>query len=73
MIPIQLPTGKTIFLTFEEWLNMTDEALQNIIADDIGMNIDDPFDKKIDKVKSYKDILDEFDIPEIPDKEEEND
>lgn len=51
MIPIQI-NGRTIFLRLEEWLEMSDEDYQNLIANNEGYEIDNPFDKLIDKIDS---------------------
>lgn len=68
MVPFQLPTGKTVFLTFQEWENMTDLDLQDLMARDEGYDIENPFDKVLDRASSYKDNLDSFpvDSKEIP-------
>lgn len=43
MISYQLSTGKTIYLTFEQWSNLTDEKISDYIAKDAGFEADDPF------------------------------
>lgn len=67
MLAIQLPTGKTVFLTVDEWLNMTDESYQNLIADQKGFEIEDPFSKILDKSLDIEDR----DLPNIPEELEE--
>lgn len=42
-IPYNLPTGKTVFLTADQVLNMDDLGIQNLVADDVGSYIDDAF------------------------------
>lgn len=43
MMNYQLPTGKTVCISFEDWLNLTDEKIQDMIAKDAGIEVDDPF------------------------------
>ena len=43
MIRYQLPTGKTVLLTTEQWMDLSDEKIQELIASDAGIQIDDPF------------------------------
>ena len=76
MIPYQRGNGKTVMLTFEQWLNLTDEKIQDLIADNEGYEIDNPFDKVIDRARDYEiytdipkdltpDIPEELDIEDI--------
>lgn len=49
---IQLPTGKTISVSCYEWLFMLKEEdvgefYQSCIADDLGIDIENPFSNKI--------------------------
>ena len=39
----QLPTGKTVYLSVEEYLALTDADIQYLIAADIGDVITNPF------------------------------
>lgn len=39
----ELPNGKTITLSFEQWDALTDEKVQEMMADDLGFFIGDPF------------------------------
>ena len=39
----QLPTGKTIYLSLEEYLNLTHEDIQYLISTGIGSSPTDPF------------------------------
>jgi hypothetical protein len=39
----ELPNGKTITLSFEQWDNLTDEKVQEMMADDLGFFVSDPF------------------------------
>lgn len=61
MIPYQLPTGKTIYLSFEEFIDMTDQKEQEYIANDIGYHVHDPFYMSAIHHKDKKDkIIPEF-------------
>ena len=39
----QLPTGKVVYLSIEEFLDLTDEDIQYLIAHDCGDHIVNPF------------------------------
>lgn len=71
MIPIELGNGKTIMLKLEDWLSMTDEGFQDLIAKNEGYEIDDPFDSIVDKIRDnspdwkLKTMIDEI-APELP-------
>ena len=39
----QLPTGKVVYLSIEEFLDLTDEDIQYLIAHDCGDHIINPF------------------------------
>lgn len=60
--------GKTIILSLEEYLNLDDESIQNLIAEDRGLDINDPFTnlrvKDYDKLKS-----DNLSVQELSDEE----
>lgn len=59
----QLPNGKTIFIEFEDWLNLTDEKIQEYMAENKGFIIDDPF-----KEPNYKEFeSEEYKLPNIDD------
>lgn len=65
----QLSTGKTIIISFEEWLNLDDLKIQELLAANAGMDIEDPFldlKTKPDKIR-YPGT---FNIEELPDIEE---
>jgi hypothetical protein len=61
MIPISLPNGKVVFITFEESLD--EDFLQNLIAKDEGYEIDNPFDSQLDRIR------DSWEVTELPKKE----
>jgi hypothetical protein len=66
MIPIQIE-GKTVFLTIDEWLNMTPEDYQNLVANNEGYEIDNPFDKILDKIKDHDNWMVKDKEPDIED------
>jgi hypothetical protein len=61
----QLPTGKTIEISVEEFLSLTDEDFQNIIASDYGMELNQPFFNS-SLEKPFKEIIEIHDA-ELPD------
>ena len=66
MVPINLPSGKTVFITPDEYANAyledPEAFLQNLIAKDEGYTFDNPFDTKIDNIRDRE----TWDIPEVP-------
>lgn len=54
MIPISLPNGKVVFISFEESLD--DNFLEALIAKDEGYEIDNPFDHPLNVGKDVPDI-----------------
>jgi len=63
----QLPNGKVINLTIEEYLNLTDDDIQFLIAYNYGDTITDPFtgstlnkNKKIERVYDFDNIPDDL-------------
>jgi hypothetical protein len=72
MIPYQLPTGKTVFIKAESLLFMTDLEEQELIANDVGCFINNPFYHS-----SIHDDMDEeiyeISLEEIPEIEDEID
>lgn len=68
----QLPTGKTIDISFEYWLTLTDEELQLIIASDSGVMIPSPFFESVIRKRSsvHKDIEEDTSIDYIPESDE---
>lgn len=41
--PFQLPNGKTVMLTIDQILKLDEISIQELMAKDIGFEIDDPF------------------------------
>lgn len=59
----QLPSGKTIRITEEQFFKMTDEEIHELNADDIGYPVEDPFyDSSLDG--EIVPTLEEFELPE---------
>ena len=66
----QLPTGKVIYLSIEQFLEMTDQDIQFLMSIDHGVHIVDPFTGSAVENTTYK----EFDFSYLPnDENEEND
>lgn len=58
----QLPTGKTISISFEQWLNMTDEDIQYLISINYGDTILSPFFRSsIKNPSKQKDVVEDDD------------
>lgn len=55
----QLPTGKVVYLSIEEYLDLTDEDEQYLIAHDCGDHIANPFSGSVLKGKKSKSTDDE--------------
>ena len=43
MVRYQLSTGRTVLLTMDQLLDMTDEKIQELIANNAGIEIEDVF------------------------------
>lgn len=65
MVKYQLSTGKTVLLTMEQFLEMTDEKEQELIAADSGVEINDPFND-FTPTSQNNDQEIELEIEEIP-------
>lgn len=75
MVRYQLPTGKTVLLTVDQFLDLDDYKVQELIASNAGIEIEDPFigfDGKepepgspIPDVESYVEPLPEEEIIKI--------
>lgn len=68
----QLPTGKVIEISTEQYLEMSDEELEYLIAYNYGDNLEDPWFgsvlNKRDTSSVPDDIIDAFpDLTDIPD------
>jgi hypothetical protein len=66
----QLPNGKVIEISLEDYLEMTDIDFQNIMAFNLGEHINNPWiNSAIDKDEDpeEEDIIKE--LPEVPDQE----
>lgn len=61
MVKYQLKTGKTIFITVDQWLDMTDEKEQEYMAKDAGYEINDPFSEP-----NYREFISKgYNVPNI--------
>ena len=60
-VPYQLPNGKTVMLTIDQILDLDDIALQDLMAKNLGVEINDPFAEI-----SYKEFEPkEYPIPDV--------
>lgn len=66
----QLPTGKTIEISFEYWLTLTDEELQLIIASDSGVMIPSPFFESVIRKRSSIKEVEDTSIDYVPESDE---
>lgn len=69
----QLPNGKVIHLTIEEFLDLTDEDIQYLMSIDFGEHIRDPFTgSAVDKNTREKFIdteflpMEDYDLNDMP-------
>lgn len=62
----QLKTGRTVSITLEQFLSMTDADIENMVASDLGHYIEDPF---MDLGGSDYNPEPEAKIPDLPDTE----
>lgn len=66
MIAYQIGNGKTIYLTFDQWLNLTDEKLSEYIAKDAGFEADNPFyDLTCSERKPSRGDRNSYDLPPV--------
>lgn len=63
----QLPNGKVIYLSIEQFLEMTDQDIQFLMSIDHGVHIVDPFTGSAVENTTYK----EFDFSYLPNDENE--
>jgi hypothetical protein len=61
---LQLPTGRTIEMSVEDYLNLTDEDMQYIVSLGYGEEIEDPF---FASVIEYGAVVTTDELPELPD------
>ena len=71
-----LSNGKTVRISFEDWLSLTDERIQELLASDAGYYTEDPFidlDEGYDKKKySLPDLsIEELDPDQVKEIEDE--
>ena len=66
----QLPNGKTVYLTIEEFLSLTDQDIQYLISIDYGESVLNPFKgSAVDKCQKEKEYdfdylnMDDYDEP----------
>jgi len=73
----QLPNGKTIEMSTEEYLNMSDEDLHNLVSYNLGTEVNEPFygsalrgreiRRKDKKEKDFEEKdLSSVELPDIP-------
>jgi hypothetical protein len=65
----QLPNGKCIEITMEQFLKMTDEELKGMIAFNAGEEVNDPFALSVLRYgphRSIEDVEDMDDFAEVP-------
>ena len=69
----QLPNGKVVHLTIEEYLSLTDEDIQYLMSIDFGEHIRDPFTgSAVENNKREKFIdteflpMEDYDLNDIP-------
>jgi hypothetical protein len=60
----QLPSGKTIRITEEQFFKMSDDEIQELNADDIGHVVENPFYDSCLAQRDEVADLDEFELPE---------
>ena len=66
----QLPTGRVIYITIEQYLSMTDNDIQYLISTNAGESIHNPFTRSaLDENSTQKQK--EYDFTFIPDDEVE--
>ena len=68
MIFFQLPNGKGVYLTVEQLLNLSENDVQGLVADDAGTTSNNPFRKLSTPTEDYdNDALQSFreDCPDM--------
>lgn len=65
----QLPTGKTVILTDDEFFDLDDDKLQQLIAEDRGIFLENPFEdlnlREFKKFDNNDEIIILDDLPNI--------
>lgn len=67
----QLPNGKTIYLSIEEYLNLTDADIQYLVSCNFGETIVNPFSGSAIKSNSKEKVYDFSDYPDEDNNEED--
>jgi len=73
----QLPDGRVIELSTEQYFDLTDEELRSLISTNYGENIDNPFFGSVlqkpgamvlDDIEEWNELIEEIDLelPDIP-------
>mgnify|MGYP000721562668 CR=1 FL=1 len=73
----QLPDGRVIELSTEQYFDLTDEELRSLISTNYGENIDNPFFGSVlqkpgamvlDDIEEWDELIEEIDLelPDIP-------
>ena len=58
----QLPNGKSIEMSIEQYLNMTDEDLNSFVAFNWGEELNDPFTRSVLQDRSFYSVKEELEI-----------
>jgi hypothetical protein len=62
----QMPNGKIIEMSVEQYLDMTDDDFQDLMANNYGEEVEDPwFGSVLTSTKSYPDIPEIEDLTQI--------
>lgn len=71
MIKYELPNGKYVYLSLDQALDMDQEALQDLMADNAGYDSEDPWDDSHDGINPifYELPETESEDERLPDKE----
>jgi hypothetical protein len=64
MIVYQLPNGKCVYLTVEQFLSLEDDDIKYLVEFNFGNTVNDPFSLKADNELYDEDVeIDSLDIP----------
>lgn len=62
----QMPNGKIIEMSVEQYLDMTDDDFQDLMANNYGEEVEDPwFGSVLTSTKSYPDVPDIEDLTQL--------